>query len=539
MKKILLVDDEIVFRETIRDSIDWHAEGFIYCGDAPDGEVALPLIEQLQPDILITDIAMPFMNGLELCSIVVNRFPAIKIIILSGHGEFEHARNALRMGIQDFCLKPFSQAELLATLHKVSAVIDKERDEQARIRQWERNESGQVQASRQKLLNDLCSGFITTVEALHLSAALDVDLIARYYNAVIIDAGRTSPSPLEEQEQQLLDRISSLKENSLLLQFQRTKTETVWILKGATLEQLQSELLPFKDLQAAIPDSSSLSMSIGIGSVQDRLQHVHLTFLDAAEDMHWRRLSRQNRHALWEDSMGQLEPALFLERGWFVNFLKIGTASQLSAFIEEYTVALKTINWQSSSVGCYILNDLTIEAFRSAKDMYRHVSEPDTILAQLQQEIASVRTWQECCAYLIRLTELFWFWRSRMDKYSDMLIKVKDFIQSRYDQDSLSLQEAADYVKVSPSHLSKVFSQETGQTFIEYLTQIRIGKAKELLKATTWRTYEIAHQVGYSDAHYFSNLFKRITGQTTREFRKSGIQDEFPLHLKGEELRER
>jgi two-component system response regulator YesN len=126
-----------------------------------------------------------------------------------------------------------------------------------------------------------------------------------------------------------------------------------------------------------------------------------------------------------------------------------------------------------------------------------------------------------------------------MDKYSDMLIKVKDFIQSRYDQDSISLQDAADYVKVSPSHLSKVFSQETGQTFIEYLTQIRIGKAKELLKATTRRSYEIAHLVGYSDAHYFSNLFKRITGQTTREFRKSGIQDEFLLSLKGEELRER
>ncbi len=539
MKKILLVDDEIVFRETIRDSIDWRTEGFMYCGDAPDGEVALPLIEQLLPDILITDIAMPFMNGLELCSIVVKRFPAIKIIILSGHGEFEHARTALRMGIQDFCLKPFSQAELLATLHQVSAVIDKERDEQARIRQWERKESGQAQASRHKLLNDLCSGFITTVEAMHLSATLDVSLIAAYYNAVIIDAGRTSPSPLEEQEQQLLDQISSLKENSLLLQFQRTKTEAVWILKGDTLEQLQSELLPFKELQASIPDSSSLSMSIGIGSVQDRLQHVHLTFLDAAEDMHWRRLSRQNRHAMWEDSRGQLEPALFLERGWFVNFLKMGTPAQLSAFIEEYTVALKTINWQTSSIGCYILNDLTIEAFRSAKDMYHHVSEPDNVLTQLQQEIGSVRTWQDCCAYLIRLTELFWSWRSRMDKYSDMLIKVKDFIGGHYDQDSISLQDAADYVKVSPSHLSKVFSQETGQTFIEYLTQIRIGKAKELLKATTWRSYEIAHQVGYSDAHYFSNLFKRITGQTTREFRKSDIQDEFRLNLKGEKLRER
>lgn len=122
----MLVDDEILIRENIRQCIDWEKEGFLYCGDAPDGELALPIIEDQLPDILITDIRMPFMNGLELSSVVRQQFPKMKIIILSGHDDFQYAQAALRLGVEDYCLKPFSAADLLELLHNVSARIDEE-----------------------------------------------------------------------------------------------------------------------------------------------------------------------------------------------------------------------------------------------------------------------------------------------------------------------------------------------------------------------------------------------------------------------------
>ena len=154
--------------------------------------------------------------------------------------------------------------------------------------------------------------------------------------------------------------------------------------------------------------------------------------------------------------------------------------------------------------------------------MYKHVEAPEELVHPLQQHIETVRSWTEVCSFLMRLTEQFWAWRSRTnDKYADMLRRVKEYLQHHYDKDYISLQDAAEHVSISPSHLSKVFSQETGQTFIEYLTQIRIRKAMELLQNTSAKSYEIAFQVGYNDAHYFSNLFKRVTGMTTREFRKS------------------
>ncbi|GFZ75635.1 hypothetical protein GCM10008018_20690 [Paenibacillus marchantiophytorum] len=546
MKKILLVDDEILIREIIRDSIDWEKEGFIYSGDASDGEVALPIIERVQPDILITDILMPFMNGLELSSIMSKQFPDMKIIIISGHAEFEYARSAMQIGVQEYCLKPISPAELLKVLHKVSAEIDKEREIKMQLQLLKAKEHESSTISQDKLLNDLCSGFMTTSEAMHHSASIQLNIIAHYYVVAVLDLREAEANKHEEMnakhdnERLLLDKCNLLKENHKQLMFQRSRSESVWIIKGDTLENLKLELQLFQDLQKAISEEAhSLPISIGIGSVQDRLQKVHISFLDAMEDVHWRRLSRQNRNVLSEMNTATLDPTLFLDRGAFMDFLKIGSHNKLGSFVADYAAALVDINWHTSSIGFYILNDVTIEAFRSNKDMYRHLTEPEKSLQQFQQMIGNIRTWEETCSYLIHLIEQFWTWRSRIyDKYSDMIAKVKEYIQLNFEKDNFSLQDSAEYVNLSPNYLSRVFSQETSQTFIEYLTQVRIRKAMDLLKSTSAKSYEVAFLVGYNDPHYFSNLFKRLTGMTPKEFRKNGTADETLNILKGDTLHE-
>lgn len=164
--------------------------------------------------------------------------------------------------------------------------------------------------------------------------------------------------------------------------------------------------------------------------------------------------------------------------------------------------------------------------FRTAKELYRTVEITEETLEQCQHQLGKVRSREEASHYLANLAEKFWLWRAgSSDRYAEMLSKVKDYILKNYDKDHLSLQDAARHVRVSPSHLSKVFSHETGQTFMSFLTHTRIRKAMELLQSTHDKSYEVAHQVGYNDAHYFSNLFKKVTGMTTREFRKTGKID--------------
>ena len=127
MLKIFLVEDEMIMREGIKKNIDWEKENFSFVGDAADGELAYPLIIQKKPDILITDIKMPFMDGLELSRLVKAELPDIKIIVLSGYDEFDYAKEAIDIGIAEYLLKPVTSAKLLETLHRVQKTILEQR----------------------------------------------------------------------------------------------------------------------------------------------------------------------------------------------------------------------------------------------------------------------------------------------------------------------------------------------------------------------------------------------------------------------------
>ena len=137
--KVFLVEDEIVTREGIRDNVDWKANGFEYCGEAPDGEVALPILLTIHPDVLITDIKMPFMDGLQLCRIIRERMPGVKVIILSGHDEFEYAQEAIRLGVTEYLLKPVTVQDLNNVLHRIVAQLEQEKKDQENFQKLQRN----------------------------------------------------------------------------------------------------------------------------------------------------------------------------------------------------------------------------------------------------------------------------------------------------------------------------------------------------------------------------------------------------------------
>ncbi|CAM4222010.1 two-component system response regulator YesN [Paenibacillus endophyticus] len=532
VKKVFFVDDEIVIRENIRDCINWEAEGFIYCGDAPDGEFALPLIEEHKPDILITDIKMPFMNGLELSAIVRMRLPDTKIILLSGHDEFEYARQALRIGIEDYCLKPLGAQDIVTLLRKVTDKIDKENAEKIKIEQLTRSLKDKAKFTQDQLLSQLCGGIIASAEAIELASTLNLSLIAKQYAVILTDIRLHTED--SNAEQNLINRIESeisalFNEFAEHLTSKRSRTETVWVLKSELKIRLQHLCEKIIDAVRLIEASYGCSISVGIGSIQDRLQGVHASFLEAEEDKYWRRLAEQHRTALFELS-GSFDRELFLDRDGFIEFLSMGSPRQADAYIQQFVAGLAAIDWESSLFGYFSLNHLTFEVIRKARKLFRTALITEESIESLKRMIHSITSTDDARVYIAHLAELFWRWRSdSAGKYGELITQVKSFVQTSYGKDGLSLQDAADQVNVSPSHLSKVFSQETGQTFIEFLMNTRIRKAMELMQSTNAKSYEIANEVGYNDPHYFSNLFKRVTGMTIREFRKNGWQHDIPF----------
>lgn len=311
-----------------------------------------------------------------------------------------------------------------------------------------------------------------------------------------------------------------------LLPYIRSRTEIVLLLKYNDAENISAYLEQLRGrVRMQLEHMFKCNIILGIGSQQERLQGIHVSYLEAEEDKYITRLTLQNRATLTEINLDE-QTTLFLDRNSFLEFLKIGSPNLRDPFVQEFAAPLQSFDWKSSSYGFYLLNDLTLESFRLANQLFRMSDHSDENITSLQQTIRKITCWEDCTQYLCSLLNLLWQRRAACSgKYSDVIDQVKAYVSREYSNEQVSLKLISAHVRISPSHLSKIFSQETGQTITEYLTRIRIGKAKELLKTTSNKTFEIAYKVGYNDSHYFSNIFKKTTGFTPREYRTQGTEE--------------
>ena len=185
MYSVFIVDDEVIVREGIRSKIDWENTQFSFAGEASDGEIALSMIQDIKPDILITDIKMPFMDGLELSRMVKKLQPWVRIIILSGHDEFEYAKKAISIGVEDYILKPFTSENLLSSLNKIATSLDKQKQQFTDISRMKSELESSTALIRDKLLSDIVLGTMNSADAVQKATELHINLIARYYIVLI------------------------------------------------------------------------------------------------------------------------------------------------------------------------------------------------------------------------------------------------------------------------------------------------------------------------------------------------------------------
>lgn len=183
--KVFLVEDEMVIRRGIKNSIDWEKEGYIFCGEASDGELAYPMIIKEKPDILITDIRMPFMDGLELCKLVKKELPNIKILILSGYDEFDYAKEAIRLGVTEYLLKPISSGKLLEALNGVSESIRREKEDKDLVRKYMEEMRENTEHEKQKFFEQMIAGNLSMADALETGEKYEMNLSARMYNLLL------------------------------------------------------------------------------------------------------------------------------------------------------------------------------------------------------------------------------------------------------------------------------------------------------------------------------------------------------------------
>ena len=532
MLKVFLVEDETVIREGLRDNIEWEEFGYKFVGEAADGEMALPLIRKTKPDVLITDIKMPFMDGLSLSKIVSSELPDTKIIIISGYDDFEYARQAIELGVEQYLLKPITRMNLKKVLADLREKIEQSNSAKDYQLQYSKEMHEYEQFERRRFFEDLLSGKMQVKDIYEEANKLSLELTAASYNLLFFYIKEERKLDLEDAEE------LGIRQEEILYYFLRhpqyilfrQNTNTFGILvKGdnEVVEQYTQKAIS-KISEACSLIEKQIQWYVAVGEPVERLslladsaQNVnhYLAYRFFLPQIHVLTKEVVDQYSNAQDGKTidavdykQLNPEIIKE------FLYRGNENEVADFVESYLLGIAEA-LESRMFRDYIILNIrfSVEGFLEETGIPRQDYQEK--LEQFHPDVNM--TSKEVGSYFQGLLSMAMEFNKRKneDQGKSVLSKVVEYIDQHYEQESLSLNDVAEYAEVSASYLSATFSQGMQVTFVEYVTQKRMEKAKKLLRTSTLSTGEISAQVGFKDPHYFSFVFKKTQGMSPREYR--------------------
>ena len=532
MLKVFLVEDESVVREGLRDNIPWAQYGFSFAGEAADGEVALPQIRKIKPDILITDIKMPFMDGLELSKLVSKELPETKIIIISGYDDFELARQAIEIRVEQYLLKPITKASLIKALHAVKDKIEEEQEQKQFLRQFQSEAQEYEQYARRMFFDQVTSGTLTVSEIYEQAEKLNIDIDAPGYNIVLFmlqpqATAAAYSEPLARLQEELMQYFMRYPDY-LLFRWNLMSYAVLLKGEGKALEQLTNQCVENIQRRCDLAQMS-LAWYVAVSKLVGRLSGLPECFSLANHILSYRHL-RPQQHILTEEvvarpkARGEIKSLESLDVSKvdamvIRNFLETGLGEEVPDFVSEYVESLGAAV-QSQMFRQYVMLSFLINAAVVVKNLgytQEEFRKSLDCLDLIEQEIDT----EELKRYLTKVLRRGMELRDKKSKSQcrDILQQGVQFIDQNFADEKISLNMVAKAINVSANYFSAVFSQEMGMTFVEYLTQRRMEKAKWFLRQTSKRSGEIAFAVGYRDPRYFSFIFKKTQGCTPRSFR--------------------
>ena len=531
MLKVFLAEDEFIIREGIKNNIDWQAHGYEFCGEASDGELAFPLIQKTRPDILITDIKMPFVDGLALSCLVKKELPETEIIILSGYEEFDYAKEAIQIGVARYLLKPINGETLLQEIDSVAEIIlGKQKEKEIREKYQKEMEENSLR-DQMDLFQHLVTGDCSMEELLSVADKLDLKIMAPWYSIVLLKI-QSMKHDYEEYSGSIVvvdERIAKLAEPEHVLVFDRALEGRAFLFKADSEEELlayQKEYLG--DVKEVLSGYANLRYFGGIGTPVNRLREIPASFEDASHAFAHRYLVAEScildSSLLMQEGAAEQEDFRIsavnpeqIDRAKMQEFLRTGDLDEVIYFVDEFFGKLDGGAMKSRIFRQYI----TMDAYFSIADFLKGLGLQKDEIEAPDQDSSILQDEKSAMDYIVRIMNKALVLREKRasSRYEDVVSEVIHYIEDNYAQEELSLNLLASHVNFSPNHLSMIFSQQTGQTLIRYLTDYRMNRAKELLRCSSKKSSVISMEVGYKDPHYFSYLFKKTQGMTPTQYR--------------------
>ncbi len=532
---IILVDDEEEVRKSIIRQIDWESAGFKVVGDAENGEDALEKIEVLEPDMVLTDIRMPYMDGLTLTEKIRQKYPSMKVVIFSGYDDFEYAQKAIKLNVTEYVLKPVNVEELTSILKRIKSSLDEEIEEKRNVNRLRENYRRSLPIIREQFFNDM------------VHRRLPDDLIEsklREYDIPITGARKWVIAAIDVEKYDARSRktLSLHEEEELIpisvMQIVREKLQGYcrFFLFQSTAEAEMAAIAALDDdntttgFIAVLGDICreakrilEVPVTIGIGHSCTELSKIAGSYQSAVDALGYKAVAGSGSTIY----IGDMEPVGSgklefdnSDESDFISAVKFGPDEKIEAVMARISGKLESARVHYRQQQVYVFSVLNT--------IIRLIQQYDLNLEEiLGAELESLslndrlQKREEFNGWLLKTARRM---NQAINQERDMTTRqviqqAKQYIMDNYQNPDLSVEMICRHLHMSPAYFSTMFKKETGQAYIAYLTEVRLNKAVELLNKTDDKTYVIASKVGYQEQNYFSYVFKKKFGVSPTKFR--------------------
>lgn len=528
MYKILIVDDEPLVRKSIVKKLEWEALGFSDVYEAENGVEALEKALLYCPHLILTDIRMPFMDGLELSAKVKELLPSTYIVILSGHDEFKYAQDSIKLGILDYILKPLGAATLTKKIQEIKARIDEDFVNKQYIFKIKNQLHQSLPLLKESLLYSLVCKSSNVQEAENRLLSLDIPILKGPYMIALVEPDLSYINSVDTEVYFFAVKnivIESFGENHPV--FSDNSGRLAVIINMLSLpsgtDNKESILETLNILLKSINVYLKVPVTISLGSVTEHINKLPSSYKEAL-------LALDCKYTLGKNKIYDITDLDYFKEEFlfptdainqFVSAVKTLRVSSINLKMDEICQLVKN----SKSISASNIKLIFIKIITALLQLItetKSVSDAEwTNGLKLFDQIEKLGTVDEISKAVLsfamdianQLSEV------RNNSSKNITVKAMEYVRDNYTLEELSLNTAAGHISVSSGYLCAIFKKEVGINFSEYVTKVRMEKAIEILRTTDLKTYEIAYAIGFSNPHYFSISFKKYTGLSPSEFR--------------------
>ncbi len=530
MYKLLIVDDEAIIREGIINNVDFKAIGLQLVGSCENGVDALEVVKESQPDIVMTDINMPFMDGMTLAENILDLYPLTKIVFLTGYDKFEYAHHALKLKVSDYLVKPVLPKELKEVFQKVIHSIEVDQAEEEVLGKLRSQLKDTVPVMRERFLNRLIKWPIEQREIDAKFKSFDMRIEGRFFQLLCLTIQNTQCCEFEfnQLDKELTNMF--IVSNNILEGINdsfifRSYNDEVIILVASDTDNdlLDLTTLISEKLEEASDRYYNINLSIGIGKVCRSIGHIHKSYESALSSLDYRFFKSTKQVVSYYDiheKTGMKPLSLTAYGNQLYKALKNGTKESIDCILTDVFKELEEATLPIDNIYIHVQHILTSimlsleEQGISNHEIFGSSRNPSVTLYEYET-LTDIKEWMFHIIELIIARVI----KDRSDYQLSQAKKTIRYVEDHFNEHDMSLKKVCKALSMSVSYFSLLFKEETGTTFVDYLTNLRMERAKELLRNTNKKTYEVADQVGYKDSHYFSLVFKKQVGMTATAFR--------------------